>query len=309
MEGLHRLDLLHLVDLLHHMVPIQPIDLLHPCRHRIDLLHHAVNPPTLRIAQHRPMYHLHLMQLARIVHHTLELPLIQQQALTGRLAHTELLHQGEHRLMQRRIVRARLIPAPTTRLLLLVDQLRHRRQACHIDLLLLFLMEQVHRIDPPRLMGLARQDQLLLIQHHLDLFQLLLMEQAHRIDPLPLMELAHRGQLLLTRPQHSDLLQLMEQVHHTDLPQRTQQIQLMEQIQLRPTDLPLPTGQAHHRDLLRHMGQVHRVDPPPAVRRVHRVQQPHRTDLPRRKRHGRLPLRRPQLMHLLRRMGRRHLGK
>lgn len=98
----------------------------------------------------------------------------------------------------------------------------------------------------------------------------------------------------------------------------------MERIQLQPTDLPLPMGQAHHRDLLRHMGQVHRVDPPPAVRllrqgrlphtqlrrvvllqrmkqqhrvdlhrrirRLHRVQQLHRTDLPRHTRHGRLRL-------------------
>lgn len=223
------------------------MDLLHPCRHRIDLLHHAVKSPTLRVGQHRPMGPLRRMELARIVHRTLELPLIQRRVLTDRPARTGSPHLGEHRLMQHRIVRARLIPTPTTSLLLLVDQiqllvdqLQHRRQVYHIDLLLLLLMEQVHRIDPPRLMGLARQGQLLLIrrhpldllppmglahqgqllpiQHHLDLFQLLLMEQAHRIDLLPFMELALQGQLPLTRPQHSDLLQLMEQVHHTDLP-------------------------------------------------------------------------------------------
>lgn len=199
------------MDLLH------PIALPHPCRHRIDLLHHTVNLLALHIGQHCPMYRLHRMEPARIVHRTLELPLIQQRALTDQLAHTGSLHQGEHRLMQLRIARARPIPAPTTRLLLHLivlhqlmklrgqllriqlhpaDQLQHMRQVYHMALLLLLLMEQVHYVDSPRLMGLAHQGQLLLTRPH------------HTYLP-PLMGPVHRGQLPLTRQPHSDLLQLM----------------------------------------------------------------------------------------------------
>jgi hypothetical protein len=69
-DGLRLLDLLHLVDL------------LHLCRHRIDLLQRAVILPTPRIGQHRPMCPLHPVGLARIVHHTLELVLIQQRPRT-----------------------------------------------------------------------------------------------------------------------------------------------------------------------------------------------------------------------------------
>lgn len=178
MEGLRLMHLLHHMDLLH------PIGLPHPCRHHIGLLHHTVIPSALHIGQHCPMYRLHRMEPARIVHHTQELPLIQRRALTDRLANTGFLHQGEHRLMRRRIVRARPIPAPTTRLLLpagqalltvplhliglhllmklrgqllhiqlhLADQLQRMRQVYHINLLLLLLMERVHHVVPLRLM-------------------------------------------------------------------------------------------------------------------------------------------------------------
>lgn len=212
----HRMDLRHLID------PFRP------CRHRTDLLHHAVNPLALRIGQHRLICPLHRMELARIVHHTLQLPLIQRRALTDRLIQTVSLHKGEHRLAQRHVVPAHPIPAPTTRLLLppdqalltvplhlmdlhqrmkfrglllriqlhLVDQLQRMRPVHRIDLLLL-LMEQAHHVDLPQLMRLIHHDQLLPIQkRHSGLFQLLLMEQAHHVDLPPLMRLIHHDQLL-----------------------------------------------------------------------------------------------------------------
>lgn len=126
MEGLHRMDPPHLIDLLLptdllHLIGLLPrTRVLHLSRLRADPLHHTVDLTVLRISLRLKQRfvdllqptrlirqgQLHLMEQLRLterhhrtVHRTVGPALIQQSALTDRLAPMGLLHQRERRLI------------------------------------------------------------------------------------------------------------------------------------------------------------------------------------------------------------------